>query len=61
MCRLLTENITAYGVDTERVESEFPELCVLNPFYTGDDLSDFSFASNVILGKFNCYSSYNNF
>ncbi|KAI6228957.1 hypothetical protein M3Y99_01176100 [Aphelenchoides fujianensis] len=46
------ENLTAYkNLDPEAVRADFPRLCVLNPFFTEDDLSDFSLAANLILQR----------
>lgn len=53
-CRWLNiANWSAIGIHEEtailEVEDNYPERCVWNPIFTGEDLSDFSFATNAIM------------
>ncbi|CAD5231838.1 unnamed protein product [Bursaphelenchus xylophilus] len=51
MCRYPASNLSELNVDESRIVADYPEICVVNPYFTGDDLSDFSFASNVVNGR----------
>ncbi|CAD5224612.1 unnamed protein product [Bursaphelenchus okinawaensis] len=51
MCRYAASNLSMPNVDESKVHETYPEICVMNPIFTGDDLSDFSFASNVVLTR----------
>lgn len=52
VCREPADNMTEFkAVDPIKVRLNFPKLCVLNPAFTNDDLSDYSFASAIILCK----------
>ncbi|KAH7716528.1 Protein STG-2 b [Aphelenchoides avenae] len=52
MCRRLTANLTAIGIENqEEIYDQNPPVCVWNPAYTGEELSDFSLATSAILGR----------
>jgi hypothetical protein len=50
MCRAPAKNMSNFRiVDPERVYLEYPRHCVANPMFSDEDLSDYSFAANIIL------------
>ncbi|KAI6189781.1 Voltage-dependent calcium channel gamma-5 subunit [Aphelenchoides bicaudatus] len=51
VCREPAENMTEFKVDPIKVRRNFPKLCVMNPVFTDDDLSDYSFVSSIILSR----------
>ncbi|KAI6186719.1 hypothetical protein M3Y98_00163100 [Aphelenchoides besseyi] len=51
VCRTPASNMSNPKLDANAVRLAFPRLCVLNPFFTEDDLSDYSFAATIILHR----------
>lgn len=51
-CRKLAINMSEPIIfNLKRVQTEYSPKCMWNSVFTGEDLPDFGFATNAILGK----------